>query len=88
MSKTTEDIIEKKYFTMQELVQTINKKDSAIRFWESSLGIKLYRNSKNNRIFNKEEFDLFLKISKLHDTKYFTNKGIKAIINDELLVIL
>ena len=68
--------IEKQYYTIGEVAETINENPSLIRFWESKFTLlKPRKNRKGNRIYTHKDIDLIKQIHYLVKVKGFTLKG-------------
>ena len=78
-----EKIIEKKYFSIGEVAQSLGVATSLIRFWESEFDIiKPKKNRKGNRQFTKEDINNVKLIYHLVKEKGYTLHGAKDLIKN------
>lgn len=69
--------IEKIYWTIGEVAESLKISKSCIRFWEKEFNLNLHRNKKGNRFFTLKDLKLFKVIHELIITEGYTLKGAK-----------
>ena len=78
-----EKVIEKKYFSIGEVAETLGVATSLIRFWESEFDIiKPKKNRKGNRQFTKEDIKNVKLIYHLVKEKGYTLQGARDFISN------
>jgi DNA-binding transcriptional MerR regulator len=78
MSDSSENEIEKRYFSIGEVARILDVNTSLIRFWEKEFDIlKPKKNKKGNRLFTPKDFENLKLIYHLVKERGFTLKGAK-----------
>jgi len=76
-----EKVIEKKYYSIGEVAETLNVATSLIRFWETEFDIiKPKKNRKGNRQFTKEDIENVKLIYHLVKERGYTLQGAKTLL--------
>jgi len=74
---------QKIYYSIGEIAEILNVKNSLIRFWEKQFDIiKPKKNSRGNRIFTKNDLENLLLIHHLLKEKKYTIQGAKKKIRE------
>ncbi len=82
------ETIERKYLSIGEISERINVEKPTIRFWCAQLEIKTHRSKlKNNRLFTNQDLELLVKVKELHDTGFYTIRGIRVMITEMMPII-
>lgn len=69
--------IERLYWQIGDVAEMFHVATSAIRFWETEFGLKFHRNSKDNRLFTKEDIAQVERIHYLLKVRKFTIEGVR-----------
>lgn len=76
-------VIEKVYFTIGEVANTLGVNTSLIRFWEKEFpSVKPHKNKKGNRLFTKEDVEQLKLIYHLVKERGMTLDGARKKIRD------
>jgi DNA-binding transcriptional MerR regulator len=70
----------KNYYKIGELSKILHVRTSVIRFWEAEFKIKTIKNTANQRVYTKENMELFLRLHKLLYLDKYTIEGARKIL--------
>ena len=72
------DTIEKLYYSIGEVAEMFSVNSSLIRFWEKEIpALQPRKNSRGNRVFSKDDIEVFRKIHHLIKNEGYTLEGAK-----------
>lgn len=74
--------IEKLYYSIGEVAELFSVNTSLIRFWEREIpALHPRKNARGNRVFSKEDIEVFRKIHQLIKNEGYTVEGAKNALN-------
>jgi DNA-binding transcriptional MerR regulator len=70
-------VIDKFYYTIGEVSEILNTPASQLRFWSGEFDLKIRKNRKGDRLFQKEDMEMLRQIRYLLKVEGYTIEGAK-----------
>jgi DNA-binding transcriptional MerR regulator len=72
-----DEVIDKFYYTIGEVSEILNTPASQLRFWSGEFDLKIRKNRKGDRLFQKEDMEMLRQIRYLLKVEGYTIEGAK-----------